>query len=281
MNTKQVSNPFYGKNNIENSSVMMKKWIFLFVVSFVIPFMISFPLIFEMISSGCGLYLIIFASIFSIGVFFNLKLLLRIAFESDVLYRRFDKIGVNYEFKSNDENSILNMHIYNLKKMFVNSNENFVSQDSLIEILHNKLNSEGRIVLLFSNIMITIGLVGTISGLISSIGGLRVVSEGSGFMGGLGSTLNGVGVAFYTTLIGSVLGGICLRVLFYYVNKKVDSYILNLAEAIEIQIIPIFRKKQNKNNLTKTISSVIEALNVVGFIRKDEKNEVKEHYISI
>jgi len=258
--SREYSNPFFGKNYIEQEKSIVNKWLALFGVTFVVPMVFGMPIFFKMVQSGCGLYLAVFAGVFGSGIYLNLKLALRIGFESGILYKNFGRITPDYNFTQEEATSILFMHILNLKRMWKRSGRKAVSQDSLIEVIHAKLKNEGSPILLFSNIMITIGLIGTISGLITSIGGLSVTSGGGSIMDGLGSALDGVGVAFYTTLVGSILGGVSLRVLHFYVDKKIDSYILALAEIVEISVVPAYRKNQDETDLRNVSLAVMSLL---------------------
>ena len=70
-----------------------------------------------------------------------------------------------------------------------------------------------------ATVLVTLGLIGTAAGLIQALGGLSeavaVLGRGGagGFEAGLDRALAGMSAAFVTTLMGSVLGGVALRML--------------------------------------------------------------------
>ena len=78
------------------------------------------------------------------------------------------------------------------------------------------------------NLLITLGLVGTVVGLTLTLTGLTSSLEALGqdqeqLLRGLRGAMGGMGTAFYTTLLGSVLGGVLLRVYGYIDENGVDS----------------------------------------------------------
>jgi hypothetical protein len=68
----------------------------------------------------------------------------------------------------------------------------------------------------FGNMLITLGLIGTVMGLTLTLTGLTGSLDALGhdqemMMSGLRRAMAGMGTAFYTTLLGAVLGGVLLR----------------------------------------------------------------------
>lgn len=77
---------------------------------------------------------------------------------------------------------------------------------------------------IFGNLMITLGLVGTVVGLSLTLTGLTNSLAALGedqeqLLSGLRSAMEGMGTAFYATLLGAVLGGVLLRV-FAHINQN-------------------------------------------------------------
>ena len=71
---------------------------------------------------------------------------------------------------------------------------------------------------LFSTVLVSLGLVGTVAGLITSMGGMTgimdsVSGSGEGLAASFSQTMGGLSTAFFTTLVGALLGGVVLRVL--------------------------------------------------------------------
>ncbi len=153
----------------------------------------------------------------------------------------------NFEdFLNRSSSSIFRSHIENL--YIISQAHGEISQDNLIEVLHSRLMARNKIVELFSSILITLGLIGTILGLIimmdslTEIMGNAVIDEN--FMKILvdeGGPLSGLGVAFVTTLIGAIMGGVVLRVLTNVVGSNIMEYIAHIAELTEVYVLPHLR----------------------------------------
>lgn len=150
-----------------------------------------------------------------------------------------------YTFLTGSEPSLFRDHIDNLHEIF--RRDFNISQDNLVTLLQARLLARTRIVDFCSSILVTLGLVGTIIGLIRSADGLGDVflamSQGNTtIMEGVKEALGGMGVAFYTTLMGAVLGGVCLRLLSNLVDVNTEHIVSHIAELTEIYILPILRR---------------------------------------
>ena len=142
------------------------------------------------------------------------------------------------------EDSLMRDHITNLYEISKRSTE--ISQDNLVVLLQSRLHARIRLTEIAGGVLVTIGLVGTIVGLISSFSGIGVVLDNVGedrqqLLSGFRSTLGGMGTAFYTTLLGSVLGGVVMRVLNTIVVSSTDALISHIAELTEVYILPTIR----------------------------------------
>lgn len=83
------------------------------------------------------------------------------------------------------------------------------------------------------NLLITLGLIGTVMGLTLTLTGLTSSLEALGhdqelLLEGLRKAMGGMGTAFYTTLLGAVLGGILLRVFAHITDNGVGQLYDNL-----------------------------------------------------
>lgn len=150
-----------------------------------------------------------------------------------------------YTFLQNSEPSLFRDHIDNLHEIF--RRDCNISQDNLVTLLQARLLAKTRLVEFCSSILVTLGLVGTIIGLIQSAGGLSEVftaisSQDDTIMQGVDKALGGMGVAFYTTLMGAILGGVCLRLLSNLVDSNTEHIVSQIAELTEIYILPILRR---------------------------------------
>ena len=151
------------------------------------------------------------------------------------------KIGI---FLQGAAPSIFRDHVENLFNIFRSDQE--ITQDNLIEILHARLNSRTKVVDLSAGILTTLGLVGTIIGMVMAVDGISAVADAVGgdesLLKQMSETLGGMGTAFYTTLMGAVLGGIFLRVLTASVQASQDYLVAHIAELSEVYILPKLRK---------------------------------------
>ncbi len=78
------------------------------------------------------------------------------------------------------------------------------------------------------NLLITLGLIGTVMGLTLTLTGLTGSLEALGedqelLLAGLRQAMAGMGTAFYTTLLGAVLGGVLLRVFGQITEHGYDA----------------------------------------------------------
>lgn len=180
----------------------------------------------------------------------------------------------NLENLPQNTKSIFISHIKNLKNIRGKSKENTISQDNMIEIINAKLSSKGYLVELLSNILVTLGLIGTIVGLIITISGLgkvmtNVGGDNSAILGGMQTSISGMGVAFYTTLVGAILGGVNLRILNSFANNKGKLLLSEIAEFSEINILPLLETKKESSEYKEWTENLIKLNNQInGFIDK-------------
>ncbi len=114
-----------------------------------------------------------------------------------------------------------------LKQVARNSNQP-PNVGALIEIELSPLSRAARMVELLGNILITLGLIGTVMGLTLTLTGLTGSLESLGedhekLLSGLRQAMGGMGTAFYTTLLGAILGGVLLRVFAQINHHAVES----------------------------------------------------------
>lgn len=122
------------------------------------------------------------------------------------------------------------------------------NQNVLVEILHERLSADNKTVELFASVLITLGLIGTILGLMlmmnSLTGVMKQNGSGDGLLEALASDsgpLAGLGVAFMTTLMGSILGGVVLRVLTGIVERTISEFVALVAELTEVHVIGVLK----------------------------------------
>lgn len=94
-----------------------------------------------------------------------------------------------------------------------------------------------------STVLVTFGLIGTMIGLISSISGLNELVSSIGtsqteLMKGMQKTINGMGVAFYTTFFGAFFGGILLKILAASLSGSLSRVSASLQNFIALELNP-------------------------------------------
>lgn len=99
---------------------------------------------------------------------------------------------------------------------------------TLIDIELGSYERLSHIVEVMGNILITLGLIGTVMGLTLTLTGLTSSLEALGsdqalLVEGLRQAMSGMGTAFYTTLLGAVLGGVLLRMFSQITQYGVES----------------------------------------------------------
>jgi len=103
-----------------------------------------------------------------------------------------------------------------------------VDVESLVDVEFSAQHRTSQFVSLLGNLMITLGLIGTVLGMTITMNGLHGALGALGInqdllVDGLRTAMSGMGVAFYTTLMGSVLGGILLRVFSWITDASVNG----------------------------------------------------------
>ena len=96
-----------------------------------------------------------------------------------------------------------------------------------------------RTLSVISGLMVTLGLIGTILGLIISVAGLEAIMTEVGIankniFGGVKETIQGMAIAFYATLFGAVLGAVVLRMLSLSLTNSLIQMSCGLFEYLEL-----------------------------------------------
>lgn len=106
--------------------------------------------------------------------------------------------------------------------------EGHLDLESLVMVEFSAQHRLSQFVGLIGNLLITLGLIGTVLGMTLIMGGLNGAMNALGedqklMVESLGNAMSGMGVAFYTTLMGAVFGGILLRVFSWITDTSVDA----------------------------------------------------------
>lgn len=159
--------------------------------------------------------------------------------------RRLAEVGDVGEFLGGARPSVFRAHIGALHAILLS--DSTIAQDKLIEIVHARLVARNRGTELFASILVTLGLIGTIIGLIQAIAGLNTMigvgdHDAENIADGLLTAVGGLSTAFYTTLAGAIFGGVVLRVLSGVVASNITAYVAHLAELTEVHVLPSMRR---------------------------------------
>jgi len=103
-----------------------------------------------------------------------------------------------------------------------------INIESLVDVEFAVYQRAAHALEVMGNLLITLGLIGTVVGLTMTLTGLTSSLEALGedqaqLLAGLREAMGGMGTAFYTTLLGSVLGGVLLRVFSHIDQNGVES----------------------------------------------------------
>ena len=103
-----------------------------------------------------------------------------------------------------------------------------INIESLVDVEFAMYQRASHALEVIGNLLITLGLIGTVVGLTLTLTGLTSSLEALGedqaqLLAGLRGAMGGMGTAFYTTLLGSVLGGVLLRVFSHIDQNGVES----------------------------------------------------------
>ena len=153
-------------------------------------------------------------------------------------------------FLAANEEGMFRDHLQNMVK--ISAHEPDFNQDNLIHLLHSRLHAKSGTTEILSSVLVSLGLIGTIAGLIQSTSGLSGVMSAindaaDGKMAeGLREVLGGMGLAFYTTLLGAILGSVILKVLNSVYTSNVDTFAAHLAEISEVYVVPRLRRQRRE-----------------------------------
>lgn len=145
--------------------------------------------------------------------------------------------------------SFFKHHISNLYQIMRTDRQ--IDQETLILLMQDRLIARNRQSQLMASILVTVGLIGTIAGLIGMTAAMKTSLQGfdseqtDQFVSALfqeGGALSSLDLAFYTTLIGATLGGVVMRILAGIVEKNITVLVSQIAELSEVHVVPALRK---------------------------------------
>jgi len=167
-------------------------------------------------------------SLFIIGVATSLAVTLTLTWESAHV-DKLDNIARKHGWQgvaSTPKYLIVARFFRSLNTIISNNGE--LNIESLVDVEFAIYQRIAHALEIMGNLLITLGLIGTVVGLTLTLTGLTASMEALGedqaqLLIGLRSAMSGMGTAFYTTLLGSLLGGILLRVFAHIDQNGIES----------------------------------------------------------
>ncbi len=130
-----------------------------------------------------------------------------------------------------------------------------VDQYMLAGVLRTRLMMPIQIVNYVSNMLILLGLIGTVVGFVIAVSGLGDSLAGGDnlqrIQGALGQIVTGMGVALFTTLVGSVLGGLWLQLHYQMLVRAIGGLMADIVEHADMELIPDLAKARDGDSTAK------------------------------
>ena len=138
---------------------------------------------------------------------------------------------------------VVSEHIHDLVQKAGLGNGPF-DQTLLLQAFSDRLSGRQEIGFLISDLMLRLGLLGTVIGFIFMLGPLSSIQtiDVTSMRGVLSSMSAGMAIALYTTLVGLV-GGMLLRLQYFFVERSVEELVTITTEITEVFVIPRLENK--------------------------------------
>ena len=150
------------------------------------------------------------------------------------------------------------------------NNNGELNIEALVDVEFSIYQRTAHALEVIGNLLITLGLIGTVAGLTLTLTGLTGSLEALGqdqdqLLSGLRSAMSGMGTAFYTTLLGAVLGGVLLRIFAHIDESGVESLENTLTRICLVYCSTDFKPSLQRdmriiNAEIKTMSDNVESL---------------------
>ncbi|MDH5300305.1 MAG: MotA/TolQ/ExbB proton channel family protein [Gammaproteobacteria bacterium] len=138
------------------------------------------------------------------------------------------------------------------------------------------------------NLLITLGLIGTVVGLTYTLTGLTTSLNALGtdqdlLLEGLRKAMGGMGTAFYTTLLGAVLGGVLLRIFALITENGISSLHDFITKTCMIHLSADFKPtvERDVRFLNVEIEALGERLKTLQLVFHDSKSSLVEFHNAV
>lgn len=249
--------------NLQLDRDPLKEWaLYAFVIGLLVVVAAGMHLVQAIATDDSGLCLLIIG-LFILGLFLNIKAVRSLRNEfvcAAFILKKLQTTSGWAEINSAPAAGVFQQHIQDLVR--IAKHDPNVSQDSLVTLLYSRLMARSKMVDVLSGMLVSLGLIGTVVGLISMTNGLGATldsldqsNDPSSLMSGMRATMAGLGTAFYTTLVGAILGSVVLRVLNNVYTSNVDHFVSYIASLTEVRITPRLRRNSRATLQGATASS--------------------------
>lgn len=130
-----------------------------------------------------------------------------------------------------------------------------IDQGLLASTLRARMFMPIQIVAYVANVLILLGLIGTVVGFVIAVNGLGdSIAGGTNIervQGVLGQIVNGMGVALFTTLVGAVLGGLWLQIHYQLLTRAAGGLVVDIVERADIEVLPEIMRSSGADAMTK------------------------------
>ncbi len=166
--------------------------------------------------------------LFGLGVIASFILTITLTLESikvDLLESVAKKEGW-LGIQQTDKKGCVASYFSSLRTIVENNGE--LNIEALVDVEFSIYQRSAHALEIIGNLLITLGLIGTVVGLTLTLTGLTGSLDALGhdqdqLLSGLRGAMSGMGTAFYTTLLGAVLGGVLLRIFAHIDESGVES----------------------------------------------------------
>ena len=166
--------------------------------------------------------------LFALGVITSFVLTILLTFEStkidelENIAKRNGWLGI----EEADKKGCVAEFFRSLRTIINNNGE--LNIEALVDVEFSIYRRISHVLEIIGNLLITLGLIGTVAGLTLTLTGLTSSLDALGqdqaqLLSGLRGAMSGMGTAFYTTLLGAVLGGVLLRIFAHIDEHGVES----------------------------------------------------------
>jgi len=154
--------------------------------------------------------------------------------------------------QSSGTQSLFREHVKDLLE--IARRDRTVNQDVLIEAIQVRMLARNRQILSLGNVLIMLGLLGTMVGLmgmtdsLSDVLGNEAVMQDPALMVPMltdeeTGPFRDLGTAFMTTILGMLGGGILMRMLCSQVEESICEFIAHLSKLTEVYVLPLVRRE--------------------------------------